>query len=320
LLVGKSISSSTNALSRYGIEMKSGGDKTSRLNDLVGTLNKKFGGFAEREGKTAEGRLAKISNFMGDINEAIGQEFLSKIDKMGSGFDVLNNAEKIIKNVRRGIRGLIIVAEALALPLIFPFKALRVLAAPIVAIFQNIKTIIQTVKDSFLSLGGAIAIIRDKGIGGFGEAVDLLKGSFTGLKDTGKKVFDDTKKNVAAAADSILNDFRSIRDGAVELFTDAGIGDDIFTAGQKANIDEVEEKKKEATATELARINKLLETTKQTEQEKLQVKIDSLNAFLEEFALSSEQINNIVLAREEYERQQLDITNNVRKKNVLKSN
>ena len=75
LLVGKSVSSSTNALSRYGIEMKKGGTKTERLTDLTDTLAKKFGGFAEAEGKTVAGIMAKVSNNVGDLWEQIG-EFL----------------------------------------------------------------------------------------------------------------------------------------------------------------------------------------------------------------------------------------------------
>jgi len=72
LLVGKSVSSSTNALARYGIEMKKGGTATERLNDLTGTLSEKFGGFAEKEGASAAGIFARLSNDIGDVFEVIG--------------------------------------------------------------------------------------------------------------------------------------------------------------------------------------------------------------------------------------------------------
>ncbi len=82
LLVGKSVSSSTNALSRYGIEMKKGGTKTERLADLTDTLAKKFGGFAEAEGKTAAGMMARFSNNVGDLWEVLGAKLMPTLSKV----------------------------------------------------------------------------------------------------------------------------------------------------------------------------------------------------------------------------------------------
>lgn len=78
--------------------------------------------------------------------------------------------------------------------------------------------------------------------------------------------------------------------------------------------------KKIATDKQLTDIQKATnEAFKQSDEELLQSKIDNLNTFLETFSLTAEQEKAIVLAREEYERQQLELTNKKRNDNILKA-
>ena len=75
-LLSKTIGSSTNALSRYGIEVKGVVGSSERLNSLLTNLNDKFGGQASAALDTAAGKLKNISNEIGDIQEELGNELL----------------------------------------------------------------------------------------------------------------------------------------------------------------------------------------------------------------------------------------------------
>ncbi len=97
-LVGKTIGTTTDALSRYIGEsgLKGVTDSSQRAAILVGKLNEKFGGFAAEEGKSAVGQLANFSNALGDVQEEIGRAvlpaltpFLSLVAKLSVAFGKL---------------------------------------------------------------------------------------------------------------------------------------------------------------------------------------------------------------------------------------
>tara|TARA_Y100000590_G_scaffold466960_1_gene644063 strand:- start:118 stop:2322 length:2205 start_codon:yes stop_codon:yes gene_type:complete len=72
-LMSKSIGSSTNALSRYGIQIDNSLRGSARLNAIVGETNKLFEGQAEAQGDTFGGSMAKASNALGDMAETLGE-------------------------------------------------------------------------------------------------------------------------------------------------------------------------------------------------------------------------------------------------------
>ena len=76
-LVGKSIGSTVNALSRYGIQMTDSADKTERLASLVTEIETKFGGMAEALTETTAGALQQFSNLVGDAKEQLGALILN---------------------------------------------------------------------------------------------------------------------------------------------------------------------------------------------------------------------------------------------------
>lgn len=75
-LVTKSVSSSTNALARYGIEITGAAGSTERIESAAAALEKAFGGMAEGLAKTDVGKLKQIENTIGDIKEEIGIEVI----------------------------------------------------------------------------------------------------------------------------------------------------------------------------------------------------------------------------------------------------
>lgn len=71
-LVAKSLGSSTNALSRYGIEVTGAVGSTERLDTLTGNIADKFEGQAAAAAETMAGQIEQAKNAMGDAAEVIG--------------------------------------------------------------------------------------------------------------------------------------------------------------------------------------------------------------------------------------------------------
>ena len=78
-LVSKTLGSSTNALSRYGIEVTGAVGSTKRLESLTGNIATLFGGQAAAATETLGGSITQMANAMGDANEAMGKGFASFI-------------------------------------------------------------------------------------------------------------------------------------------------------------------------------------------------------------------------------------------------
>ena len=72
-LVSKTLGSSTNALSRYGIEVTGAVGSTERLESLTGNLANVFGGQATEQAQTLTGQMEQMKNALGDAGETIGE-------------------------------------------------------------------------------------------------------------------------------------------------------------------------------------------------------------------------------------------------------
>lgn len=71
-LVGKSIISSTNALSRYGLVVEGAANSTQRAESAISAIAKVFGGAAASEAQSFEGRLKVLSNAWQDVIKNVG--------------------------------------------------------------------------------------------------------------------------------------------------------------------------------------------------------------------------------------------------------
>jgi hypothetical protein len=72
-LLGKTLGSSTNALTRYGVEVEGAVGSTERLESLTGNLATLFGGRATDATNTYAGALEQLENAQGDTAETIGE-------------------------------------------------------------------------------------------------------------------------------------------------------------------------------------------------------------------------------------------------------
>lgn len=84
-LVSKSVFSSTNAMSRYGIEIEGTASSNERLENAVDALNEKFEGQAQVARDTLGGSLQSLSNVYGDLQETLGARFAPAIRTASEG-------------------------------------------------------------------------------------------------------------------------------------------------------------------------------------------------------------------------------------------
>jgi hypothetical protein len=102
-LVAKTIGTSTNALGRYGIELKDGLDPTEKLAEVTRQLSDKFGGAAVAAGETFGGKLTILKNSAGDLAENFGgilipalTDLVNAVKPMVEGFANLDDGTKKI--------------------------------------------------------------------------------------------------------------------------------------------------------------------------------------------------------------------------------
>jgi hypothetical protein len=77
-LVAKTLGSTTNALQRYGIEVSGEVGSTERLNSLIESLSKHFGGQARAIADASSG-VIQLKNAWGDLKESLAEPLFPKI-------------------------------------------------------------------------------------------------------------------------------------------------------------------------------------------------------------------------------------------------
>ncbi len=97
-LVAKSVGSSTNALTRYGIEVTGAVGSTERLQTATDNITKLFGGAALAQTKTYVGKMAQLKNLYGDMKESIGGLFIPALDNLIDSLEgVITKTDELIK-------------------------------------------------------------------------------------------------------------------------------------------------------------------------------------------------------------------------------
>ena len=88
-LVAKSVGSSTNALSRYGIAAEGAVGSEERLLSITNEIANLFGGQAEATTSSYQGALDQLSNSFGDMQEVIGATLAPTIKSLAQTFTAL---------------------------------------------------------------------------------------------------------------------------------------------------------------------------------------------------------------------------------------
>lgn len=82
-LITKTFASSTNALSRYGLEVTGAAGSTERLESLTSALDSAFKGAAETAGATSTGQFKQLDNAIGDLSGSFGKLITSLVGEGG---------------------------------------------------------------------------------------------------------------------------------------------------------------------------------------------------------------------------------------------
>ena len=85
-LVAKTLGSSTNAMSRYGIQVEGAVGSTERLGSLTNNVATLFGGQASAQAETMAGSMDQAKNSAGDLAEKIGEKLSPLVVAMASDF------------------------------------------------------------------------------------------------------------------------------------------------------------------------------------------------------------------------------------------
>jgi hypothetical protein len=87
LIVGKAMLGQGRALKDVGVNFKDTGTLAGNFEQVVGKLGKAVGGFAEKDVKTAEGRVLNLKNRFGELQESIGAALLPDLVDLMSFFE-----------------------------------------------------------------------------------------------------------------------------------------------------------------------------------------------------------------------------------------
>lgn len=100
-LVSKTLGSSTNAMSRYGIQVEGAVGSNERLMSLVNGMSAAFAGQAEAAAKVGAGGIVQLKNAVGDLGEQFGKivvEYINPfIDKLKAFTERLSNMDESTK-------------------------------------------------------------------------------------------------------------------------------------------------------------------------------------------------------------------------------
>ncbi|QDP48482.1 MAG: hypothetical protein Unbinned6747contig1000_40 [Prokaryotic dsDNA virus sp.] len=100
-LIAKTLGSSTNALSRYGIEVSGAVGSTERLESLTNNIAKLFGGQASAQAQTFAGSIDQMKNAIGDTGEQLGMLFQPAVESSAKALKTFSeDFGKTIKAIR----------------------------------------------------------------------------------------------------------------------------------------------------------------------------------------------------------------------------
>lgn len=238
-LVGKSIGSSTNALSRYGITIQGAVGSQERFNSAMKGLTKEgILGQAEAQADTFTGRMQQAQNLFGDVAELIGQQFVPAVDKVVIKFvnfsKTLLKQEKefnMLKLAMKTIAAPFRVLNALTFMLIGYFKEfwnatyiIRIaLANFLVPIFQTLITVMSQVATGVFNVGKMLGRLLVGDIDGAKEAAHRAVMTFKNMStelDKNTNASQDLSKGmkfINKATNGLIDDYKNLDDvlGAV---------------------------------------------------------------------------------------------------------
>ena len=161
-LVAKSVGSSTNALSRYGITIEGAVGEQERLQSAVDALTVAFGGQAEAIAKEGLRPLQQLKNELGDVSEKFGEIILEFIDPLTKGLQKVSEAlsnltEEQKKNIVK--YGAIVAAVG---PLLIVFGSLVTTLTTLIPLAISFVAAINPITAVIMAAGAAVLYLVNR--------------------------------------------------------------------------------------------------------------------------------------------------------------
>jgi len=262
-LVAKSVGSSTNALSRYGIQIEGAVGSSERLESAAEALSGQFLGQSEAAAKAGAGGLKQLQNTLGDLMEDIGKMLIPILNSLVSwvqkGVDSWNNLDGGLKIAIVTFAGILaaigpvlyivgLLAGAFAFmvsPIGLAIVAIAALAAGFIYAYDNWAAI----KERFSDVGwwqntlisliqlfleyNPFAIIYDSynkliGLMGMDPIPDPFKMASAGLDEfrTKTKTYEN---EFGSFSDAVSNAANSAKDSLLGMGSALGVGGEVAT-------------------------------------------------------------------------------------------
>lgn len=174
--VGRAFLGNTRALKELGISYKMTGDRAIDVANITDLLRQKVGGFAEREGKTAAGQAAILSNQFEELEEVVGSHLvpaLLTLVKAGiatAGF--IQRNKDVIVPLTAAIGGVIVATKAWTAAQLLLNAAL--LANPVGAFVAGTALMVASLVILYKKSEQARKVFKDVGISALGMAQVFL--------------------------------------------------------------------------------------------------------------------------------------------------
>jgi len=287
-LVAKSVGSSTNALTRYGITVEGAVGSTERSQMAIENITKLFGGAAQANANTYLGKIEQLKNRWGDFVEAIGTNVIPVVSELIDQINdkVLPAFEDWIDDINKSGEGVKTLATIV--------KYFIDVFIGVIAAFDMAGTAISSWA---ATVETAILKVRDK-LKFFVPELRWIKGETKIMQDAAKTGWDELAKK--------LSEYGKIMD----TINNFEIKSKEKTEKTKTNAVEDAEKKRLAATEAATKAKQELDAMDKAISLEAQIKYDEAKAALEAISLA-ESDKKITEYQEKMREQHKDYTNTI---------
>jgi hypothetical protein len=168
--LGKAMLGQGKALKGIGLNFKDAGSASANFDQLMGGLRSQVGGFAEKEGGTAAGKAAILTNQFGELQEKVGGALMPALTKLT---DIGTKVVAWLTNTPGALQAVSIALGIMAIA----WLAVTLAASPWLAIGIGIAAVI----------GGIVLVVKNWGVIGpwlseqWGKAMAAIGSFFSGV-------------------------------------------------------------------------------------------------------------------------------------------
>jgi hypothetical protein len=206
-LVSKALAGQTSALTRYGISVEKGATEAETLENVLGALEKKFGGAAQKDVGTFSGAVEQLSNTFGDLLEEIGF-VITQNPKVVATFGLITKGlQNAIKSVGDFSKDFNIFDEVI--PRLFSFNdaVINFVIAPLELVSNIFRLAVNVINNGAATIVAAFGVIAE----GYAELISLVAGE-NGLTKSLRTFADTSAETLNETSDAVAESFNKALD------------------------------------------------------------------------------------------------------------